>query len=147
MSSNAVKNYDPAEVSLICGGAIISGFADDEFISVERNEQAYTRSSGADGEGTRSKSNDRSGLITLTLKQTSESNDVLSGFALADELNNGGTFPFLMKDNNGTTLHASEVTWVQKMPASARAKEAGEVTWVLESNELTMFVGGTTPLS
>lgn len=145
--NNNVKNYDPAEVSLIVGSHIVQGYGPDTFVKFARNNDAFTRVSGADGEGTRSKSNDRSATLEITLMQTSISNDILTGFALADEVNNGGTFPVLMKDNNGTTKHASEISWVRKIADSERAKEAGTVTWVIEMNEHVPFIGGTDPIT
>ena len=63
----ALKTYDPKQISVIVGGAIISGFADGEFVTTERNEDAFTLNVGADGEGGRVKSNNKSGRITLTL--------------------------------------------------------------------------------
>lgn len=141
-ANNKVKNYDPAEVSIIIGSHIVSGYADGTFVKFERNNDAFTRVSGADGEGTRAKSNDRSATMELTLMHTSESNDILTGFALADEVNNGGTFPVLMKDSNGTEKHASEVAWIRKFAPSERGKEASSTVWTIEMNEHVPFIGG-----
>ena len=142
-----VKNYDPAEVTMIIGGHIISGYADGTFLSIARNNDAFTRVAGADGEGTRAKSNDRSGTFTFTLMQSSQSNDILSGFASADDINNGGTFPVLIKDGNGTSRYAGEICWVQKVADSAFGKEAESREWIVETNELVPFVGGIPAVS
>jgi len=138
----SIKTYDPAEVSVIIGGHIVSGYGEDTFVEVERNEDMFTRQSGADGEQSRSKSNDLSGTVTITLKQTSESNDVLTGYAVADEVSNAGLVSILIKDNNGTELHSAETAWVRKQPTSAFGRESGERVWVLETGELTMKPGG-----
>jgi hypothetical protein len=138
----AVKTYDPKLVSVIVGGKIMSGFADGTYVMVERNEAAYALKVGVDGEGTRAKSNNRSGKITITLMNSSKSNDDLSGFALADELSNGGVVPCMVKDNGGTTLAACETGWVQKIANAELAKEANARTWVIETDSLNMFVGG-----
>lgn len=139
-----VKTYDPKGISMICGGKILSGFGDGTFIVVERNEQTFNLKVGVDGEGTRAKSNNKSGKITITLMQSSPSNDDLSAFAAADELSNSGVFPCLMKDNNGTTVCAAATAWVQKPANVENAKEVSTRTWVLESDEIDMFVGGNT---
>lgn len=140
--ANKLYQYDPKSVSIIVGGKIMHGFADGTFVNVERNEQAYNLKVGVDGEGTRAKNNNRSGKITITLMQSSESNDVLSSFATADELSNTGVVPFLMKDNLGRTVCTALSCWVQKVANSEMAKEVGMRTWVLESDEVTILVGG-----
>lgn len=138
----AVKTYDPKSLSIIVGGHIVSGLDDGEFVKVTRNNDAYTTKVGADGEASRTKNNDKSGTIEITLLQSSASNDVLSGFALADEINNGGQVPVLMRDANGTTVVATDSAWVKKMPDLSMGKELGNRTWVLECGSMDIFVGG-----
>jgi len=137
-----VKTYDPKQNAIIVGGHIVSGFADGTFIVVERNEQAFNLKVGADGEGCRVKSNNKSGKFTLTLMQSSSSNDFLSALANADELTGEGVAPCLMKDNSGTTVCAGATSWVQKQANVENAKEATTRQWVIETDELDMFVGG-----
>lgn len=137
-----VKQYDPKLISMIVGGKIISGFADGSFIEVERNEQAFNLKVGVDGEGARAKSNNKSGKITITLMQTSSSNDDLSGFAAADELSNSGAVPAFLKDNLGSTVCSALTAWVQKYPKIGFAKEVETRQWVLETDEIDIFVGG-----
>lgn len=137
-----MKTYDPKKILVIVGGVPLSGFADGSFVRVARNNDMWTMSTGADGEGTRSKSNDRSGTIEVTLKQTSRSNQYLSNLALADELDNAGVVPGMVKDGMGATLHLAEQLWVKKRPDSEYAKEAGDRVWVLETDVLTMSEAG-----
>jgi hypothetical protein len=137
-----VFTYDPKQVSCIVGGQIGQGFSDGSFIKVERNEAAFSLKVGVDGEGTRAKSNNTSGKITITLMQSSSFNDILSGYAAADELSNTGAVPFLLKDNSGRTLCTALTSWVQKYADSEFAKEVSTRTWVLETDSLQVFVGG-----
>lgn len=137
-----LKTYDPKQVAVIIGGKIMRGFADGTFVKVERNEQGFNLKVGVDGEGTRAKSNNRSGKITITLMQSSDSNDDLSAFAAADELSNTGAVPVLIKDASGSSLFSAVTAWVQKYADAEYAKEAGPRTWVLESDEILMFEGG-----
>ena len=137
----AVFNYDPKNVSVIVGGKIAQGFADGTFIKAERNEQAQTLKVGVDGEGTRAKNNNRSGKVTITLMQSSTFNDVLSAYAALDELSDSGAVPLLIRDNNGDTLITALTCWVQKYADVEYAKEVSTRTWVLETDELLMFVG------
>jgi Protein of unknown function (DUF3277) len=137
-----VLQYDPKNVSVIVGGKIMSGFADGTFILAERNEQAFNLKVGVDGEGTRAKSNNLSGKVTITLMQSSSSNDVLSEYAIADQTANAGAVPIEIRDNQGTTVVAALTGWVQKFANMEDAKEVSTRVWVLETDELDMFIGG-----
>jgi hypothetical protein len=137
-----MKTFDPKSISVIVGGKIITGFADGTFVKCERNEQAFTLKVGVDGEGARAKNNNKSGKYTFTLMQTSSSNDVLSAYALADELGNAGAVPVFIKDHLGTSVATSLTAWVQKMPDLEEAKEVSMRTWILETDEMLLFIGG-----
>lgn len=138
----SVKTYDPKQVLVTFGGFTLSGFADGSFVTVERLEDAWSMQIGTDGEGTRSKSNNRSGSITIQLMQTSDSNQTLTALALADELSNSSALPLMVKDNSGTTICVAETAWIKKMPSSEFAREAGPREWVLETDNLVMNLGG-----
>lgn len=137
-----IAQYDPKKVLVIIGGAIMSGFSDGGLVTVARNEDAWTLQVGTDGEGTRSKTNNKSGRITVPLMQSSPSNDVLSALAIADELSNGGVVPILIKDSNGTTVCGAKAAWIVKIPDAEYGREAGPREWILESHEIDIFLGG-----
>jgi len=137
-----MKNYNPKKVSVIIGVSLITGFADGSMVSVERNSDMYTLAMGTDGEGTRAKSNDKSGVITITLMHSSPSNAVLSALAALDEAVDGGVVPALIRDANGLTLHAAKQIWVRKRPVSSYEREATDREWILETDDLEMFDGG-----
>lgn len=137
-----VKTYDPKNISMIVGGKIIGGFTDGTFIKSERNENMFNLKVGVDGIGTRAKSNNKSGKITITLHQSSPSNDDLSAFAIADETSNSGAVPVLLRDNSGRTIESALTAWVQKLPDSEYAKEVANRVWIFETDELIRFIGG-----
>lgn len=138
-----IKTYDSKQVSIIVGTRPMTGLADGSFVTVRRNEDMFTLQIGADGEGVRSKSNNRSGQIELVLQQGSTDNDFLSELALADELSNGGVVPLLVKDNLGTSLYAAESGWIRKLPDSDFAKETASRTWLFETAQLNAFIGAS----
>jgi len=142
MAENQVRTYDPAEVIITVGGIPLTGFADGTFLVVERDEDAFSKSTGADGNTARVKSNNHAGAATITLQQTSPSNDVLSGFAAADELSNRGVVPILIKDLNGASTFFSASAWVRKMPAAEFGKALSDREWVLDCAAIDLFVGG-----
>ena len=61
----SVKNYDPAQVDVIVAGILIEGYAAGTFVTVSRNSDTWKLKKGADGEGARAKSNDKSGLVVV----------------------------------------------------------------------------------
>lgn len=138
-----VKTYDSKQVLVICGPYPLEGFADGARISVSRNEDMWTDYAGSDGEGARAKSNDKRGTVTVTLMQTSQSNAILSAYAAADEVSNAGVFPLYIKDKNGTSLYVAESAWVKKYSDAGFAEEVGEREWIIATDNLVMYTGGT----
>jgi Bacteriophage KPP10, Structural protein ORF10 len=138
----ALLNYNPKDVSIIIGTQIMKGFADGPFISVEYDEDAFNKKIGADGEGTRVKTNNFAGRYTLTLDQASESNDYLSGLAALDRASGAGVVPVTVRDVNGNTLYFSESGWVLRIPTMEFGKEAADREWVLDAADIQGFIGG-----
>lgn len=140
---SAVREYDAAAVFITVGGASISGFAEESKVLIARNVDAFTLKVGTDGEGARSKSNNRSGRMTITLMGTSPSNAVLSALALADELTPGGAVvPWGCKDLNGGSIHTAQAGWVVKKSDAEYNAEVGERVWILETHDLKHTVAG-----
>ena len=91
--------YDPSRVTVTVGAAVLSGFAEDTFISIEEIGDGVTSVSGADGEVARAMSSDRRCRVTITLQQTSTGNDILSALLQADRISGGdGIFPITVAD-------------------------------------------------
>lgn len=137
-----VRTLDPKDVLIIVSGIPISGFEDGTFVLVERTSDTFTTVSGADGIVTRVKQNDRTGSVTITLAQSSESNAVLSGLAIADELSGIGVFPVVVKDNRGTSLYFSDVCWIRKVSNAEFSKDVNSREWVIDCSNLEIFNGG-----
>lgn len=138
-----VKTYDSKQIAIIVGGIAMSGFAEGSMVKVSRNEDSWKLQMGTDGTPTRSKSNNKSGTITIALMQTSASNAVLSGFAQLDESSlNAGIVTVIIKDLNGATLWTGPQSWVKKPPEGDFESNAKERTWVLEAGELYWLEGG-----
>ncbi len=76
-----LATYVPRKIVITLGGTVVTGYADGTFVSFERTSDAFNVITGADNLTTRTKTNDKSGTLTLTLQQTRISNDKLSTFA------------------------------------------------------------------
>ncbi len=138
----AVKTYDPSKVIIVFAGRVLSGFAEGTKVTVEHDEDAWTTQIGVDGEGTRSKSNNRSGTITVELMQSSDDNLFLYGIYEIDRNSNAGALPLLVKDGSGTSIHMAETAWISKLPSAEYAIEAGAREWIFKTDILVSALGG-----
>lgn len=139
----STKTYDPSQVLASFLGAQISGFAEGTFIKVERDEAAFTKMTGADGEVARARNKNKGGKVTFTLMQSSASNDILSAAAAADELTGTGIGPLFIKDNLGTTVVVAANAWIEKVATAEFGKELGDREWVIDCASVEMLVGGS----
>lgn len=142
-----MKTYDPKAVictvvSPVLGVHIVSGFVDGTFLSIERDEQKFTKRVGADGEVSRSKRNNLTATATFTLKQTSSSNDFFSALANLDDLSSDGVVSFFVKDGSGRTLVTSAEAWVETEAADSFGIEEEDRTWVIALASTQKFTGG-----
>ena len=136
----SLTTYDPGDVRLTVGGNIISGFAEDTMVTVERNSDSYTMSVGCGGEVTRSRGRDTTGRITITLKQTSGSNGVLSLLNILDEQSGGGIVP--VNIGAGLAVYSSAQSWIVKPPPAEQGKEASDREWLIDCASLDVYEGG-----
>lgn len=136
--------YDPKKVLVTFGPVLFSGFADGTFINAARNNQGVNLGVGSTGDAARAISNDKSGIVTLTLLQSSKVNGLLSGIERSDQENGDGVLPLLLKDLNGFDLVKAGTAWIQKLADYNRGREIGDgnVAWVFETDDLDIFQGG-----
>lgn len=140
----AVRTVDPKSVIVSIDGIPMSGYADGTFLEITADTQQFTKIVGADGTTTRVKSNNYGGVLTLTLSQSSPSNDVLSALLNADRVGNVGIFPILIKDLSGTTLIFSATGWIQQFPDSAWGTDINNRAWTIDLADIDILIGGNT---
>ena len=133
--------FDPKQVNVTVMGQQIVGFGEEK-VTVERSNPGWELTVGADGDATRVKSNDLSGTITITLQQTSPSNNLLSTLFEIDDQDDTGVVNCLIKDNKGFTYVEAKKAYVEKLPEASFAKTHSDRVWVLRCHNLTYFLGG-----
>jgi Protein of unknown function (DUF3277) len=142
----APRQFDFKRHIIMFGPLVLNNFADgDDVCSVKFATDPYELIIGADGIGTRVRSNDNSATMEIKLAYTSKMNDALTA-ALDTDLatpNGDGILPFAIKDLNGTTLHMAQSAWIAKRPEDAIGKKPGPRTWGLQTDEMTSFFGGS----
>lgn len=131
----ATKTYDPKKIIVIFCGVQLSGFADGSFVSISPAAERFTKVVGADGEVGRAKSNDYTAEISITLAQTSISNDYLSSKLYADKVLGSGLGPLLVRDMNGTTLHFWPEAWIKQEADEEFGKELGDREWAFDTGQ------------
>lgn len=133
-----VKTYNPKQVTIACGSHIVTGLADDSFISIESNGDGITKKVGCDGEIVRSVSPDNTYKVKFTLLQTSESNAFFSNQVDVDRDTGEGVFPVLIKDLKGGLVFNTESAWVTKKASVTRGKADNNREWEIDTGDATL---------
>ena len=138
------QNYDSNEVSVsFAGRSIDAGRADGEFVTITFASEIFTKKVGADGEVTRSKTNDFSGSCTLKLLATSSGHQTLTAlYATARASATGEDMaPLQIRDRNTGLEYHAEKAWIAKHGDVGFGKEVGEREWVIDFGDLVPQVG------
>ena len=133
-----VKTYNPKEVTIACGNHIVTGIADDSFVSIEANGEGITKKVGCDGEIVRAVSPDNTYKVKISLLQTSDSYAFFSNMVDVDRETGEGMFPVLIKDLNGGVVFSTEAAWVIKKSAITRGKADNNREWELDTGDATL---------
>jgi len=138
--------YNAGRVLVIVHGMPMSGFADGTFITITMINDGITTQVGADGEIARAINTDRRCTVTLTLQQTSVSNDFLSTLFNVDMLSCGGRAgPILIQDLCGTTLFAASESWIVKPADIEFGKEITTRAWQIQTGAPATYIVGGNP--
>jgi hypothetical protein len=138
-----VRTYDPKRIVITIGSHNVTGLAEDTFLSVEQTGDGTQSQAGADGEVARSISHNPLHRVTLTLQQTSLSNDFLSDLLKSDRASGGGGIvPLQINDLRGSSLFAASQAWVVKWPNIENGAEVSEREWLLDAVATDIHIGG-----
>ena len=136
--SSKIKTYNPKEVVISAGPHIVTGIADDSFVTIEANGDGITKKVGCDGEIVRAVSPDGNYKVKIALLQTSDSNTYFSQKVDQDRETGDGMFPLLIKDLKGGLVFSTEAAWCTKKAAVTRGKESNNREWEIETGEATL---------
>jgi hypothetical protein len=142
---SAFKVADSNEWTLAVGAFIInSGFADGEWFTLAMESDAFLFVVGTDGETTSSKSNNRNGIATIKLMQSSSMNIFLSGLHSTDLYapNGAGVVGFLLKDRSGGTTVFSPAARIIKAPDISLDRTATAREWQIYLSDIQRTDGG-----
>ncbi len=136
-----LKIYDATEVDISFAGIpITGGFADGEFVRIERETEKFGDVVGTDGEVTRNSNKDDRATVTVILMQTAASNAVLRGLINADDATPGGSGvgALLINSarNDGGLLHEGAESWVMTPTDHSYDREATSREWQIRVAKL-----------
>lgn len=147
-ANNILGSYSPESVVVVLSNNkfshSMSGYVDGTFINITRNIPHATLYTGADASNVRVVRAVKNCDVTLTLHQSSESNDVLSQLLILDEESRSGEdiFAITIKDLSGRTVASSESAFIGTSPDIAFGTEVSERPWVLHAINMKIFEGG-----
>lgn len=128
-----IKTYNPKEVIVTLGTHIVTGYADDSFVTIDPNGDGVTKKVGCDGEIVRSISPDDTFIIKISVLQTSDTNAFLQQKLALDRKTGDGMFPVLVKDLKGGMVFSTDAAWPIKPASRGFGKEAGNREWELHT--------------
>lgn len=130
-----IKTYNPREVTMSIGSHIVTGYAEDSFITIEPNGDGISKVVGCDGEINRSISPDNTYNIRLALLWGSETNAYLQD-RLDEDIETGDAMqPVLIKDLKGGTVFSSDACWPVRPPSRQYGRTANAREWELSTGE------------
>lgn len=133
-----IATYNPKKVTISLGNHIVTGFADDSFVTIDPNGDGVTKKVGCDGEIVRSISPDDTYIVKLSVLQTSPTNSWLQRMFAADVENGTGMFPILVKDLSGSTVFKAAQAWPAKPASRGFGKESSNREWELHTGSGTL---------
>jgi hypothetical protein len=139
------KIFDPNAFHVIVGGNKMQGFSSDTMAKFEFDEEATLEEVGVDGECSRSLNMNRMAKLTISLMQTSDSNDILSAMYAAQRLSSNGNdiVACRIEDSNGRLVVTGPECWVKDLPKPTWGKSAKEYEWVIRIANGEAFFGGS----
>ena len=138
-----LKTYDPNQKDVIFAGYLLKGFADGSMVSVSSEGPGFEDAVGVDGEVTRVRKHDRRHTVTVSLMQTSESNDDLSALYAADRdaANGSGVGALRIVDRSGTTIFEAAKAWIQNDPDASFEATPTAREWEIRCASLSVNHG------
>lgn len=155
MASSNLSTFSPQDVTVAILQAstgishTLSGFAEDTFVMIERNSETFETYAGADETYTRIYKPDTSAKITVSLQQTSNSNDILSLLYNNDKAtrDSSGLFSIMVKDNSGRSFFFASEAFIGVVPNAEFGTSMKLREWVFHTVRLEQYLGGNSKVT
>lgn len=148
MASNLLATYSPSDVTVVIAkdgfSHVVSGFAEDGFVSIARNSETFEMYTGSDDTNTRIYKPNTASQVTVSLQQSSNSNDILSQLYLNDRATRDyrGLFSITVKDNSGRSIFSAAEAYIGVLPDAEFGAGMSTRDWVIHCPRTEYFLGG-----
>lgn len=140
----ALLTYVPSQLDVSLAGFInISGFAQGSFLEIRKDVTPYQYQSAMDGQTSRTFVYDANYTVTLTLAQSSESNNDLNSLHALDLATQLGKVPLMIRDKSGSTTFFSPTAWIENYPELVFSDGMEGRQWTIRCTEGRLTVGGS----
>jgi len=140
----SLTTYDFDRVTAVVGPIMVDGFMEGTSISIEHEEDTFSHVVGDEGHVCRSKTLNRVAKVTLTLMQSSATNDKLAALHALDRdsPNGAGIIPLTIIDRSGRTTVTGAQCWISRGPDINFDRVCVARVWILTVASLEFFAGG-----
>ncbi len=135
--NTAVKTYNSYNVIITINGQIVSGAADDSFVTIEPKSDGVSSKTGCDGEVARAIDPNHQYQVRLVLLQTSSFNSKLQSYYNEDRMQGTGVFSIQVKDLAGNLEFFANQAWVMRQPSIVRGKDTNNLEWMIETGAIS----------
>jgi len=139
----ALKKYNPKEVTITwLGRSLNSGVSAGTFFTAARTVRKAQLNTGSDGRSTLVESENRTGVMTVSYRAGSESNDFLVNRQLQDEADNRQIGMLQIKDFSGRSLFTDEQASLDGPPDVEKGDEEGDQQWTFLCPDMNIEARG-----
>lgn len=125
-----LRDYSPSAVGMSWGAIQFTGYAEDTFVVVSRNEDNSTNTVGADGSVGITVNANKSGTCEVTLMQTSPTHRYLSAIqATQDQQDTVFRANMTITDPSGGFLCKMQAVHIMTPPEVSLGSDQNEKTW------------------
>lgn len=137
-----INTYNPSDVILVVCGFVCEGWQE---ITIERSTPAFKHIKGIRGKHTRVRDIDSSAVITITVMQTAELNDIFSQIHLEDIEKGTGRLEVTLVDRSGTSTFQSIEAYIVGYPTKTFSDGIQFLPWEIRCQSTDYhFIGGNT---
>lgn len=137
--------YSPTDVKITLAGVSIEGFSSDNVVSISRESPLHSQKMAMDGSVCITRQRYSPWKVKISLAQSSESNDFLSGLVKLIQENDIPIMeylPLIIKDNSGTSFFFAKDVWVSELPTFDYGQSLNTREWELTCNDVEYNIGG-----
>ena len=139
-NSFTINTYSPKDVILSIGGYQLTGW---QSINITRSAKSFQVIKGIRGKNTRVPNKDTSATITISLLQSSASNEVMSWILDSDVSEGTGRIALTLKDKSGSSVFSSVEAYITGYPTASFTGQFEYRQWELFCQTTSTYtIGG-----